>query len=99
DYLDCGLIHHLKKDYKKAVAACDEALRLQGNYAPAHRVRAEALLERAEEEVRVAEKQRFYREALRSFDHYLLCSFDHYLLYGPPRAEIYQFRALAHWGL
>ncbi|MBI1917002.1 MAG: tetratricopeptide repeat protein [Planctomycetes bacterium] len=92
DYLECGLIHYLEKRYKEAAAACDAALRLRGDYAPAHRLRGEALFERAEHEVLVAEKQRLYREALRSFDNYLLFR-------GPPKAEVYQFRALAHWGL
>src|SRR5262249_2829098 len=92
DYVYCGMIHHLEKRFKKAADACDIALGIQRDYAPAHRVRAEAVLELAEQEEREAEKRRLYGDALGSFDRYLL-------LDGAPRADVFLGLALAYAGL
>jgi eukaryotic-like serine/threonine-protein kinase len=89
--LECGLIHYQEGRFAEAVRACDVALRLKRGYAPAHRLEGEALFELAEKEGPGPRKQQFYREALRSFDRYLVC--------GPPVAEVYLARALAHAGL
>jgi len=60
DYLECGLILYQEQRYEEATRECDAALRHQPGYAPAHRLRAEALL-----------KLERYEEAIRSFDRYL----------------------------
>src|SRR5262249_20654997 len=91
DYLECGLILYQDRRYEEAARAAAAALWLRPAYAPAHRLRAEAVLELAEQAAPGAARRRLYRDALRSF--------DRSLAHGRPRAEVYRGRALVQAGL
>ncbi len=60
DYVEKGRVLYLCRRYGEAVAACDEALKLRPNFAPAHLQRADAALRLGQ-----------YREAADSLDAYL----------------------------
>jgi tetratricopeptide (TPR) repeat protein len=59
-HVELAHLRFLAKEYKPALAECDAALRLNPNYAPAHRQRAEALI-----------KLDKYAEAGKALDRYL----------------------------